>query len=112
NSNPANFSGNITVDGQTSLNDALTVDAISNLNGQVTINAGLTGGQSSYNAYPLRVEGSPQGIAVRLTAGTPNNDNNFITFFNAAGNAVGRIEGETAAEVATSPEFIFYNALF
>ncbi len=112
NTSPANFSGNLQVEGITSLNENLFVNALSNLNGQVTINAGLTGGQSSYAAYPLRVEGSPQGIAVRLTAGTPNNDNNFITFFNAAGNAVGRIEGETIGEVATSPEFIFQNAIY
>ena len=81
-------------------------------NGQVTINSTLTGGDSDYDAYPLRVEGSNQGIAVKLNAGTPNNSNNFITFFNSSGAAIGRIEGETILEAVTTPEYIFDNALF
>lgn len=79
--------------------------------GQVTINTILTGGESDYNAYPLRVEGSNQGIAIKLNAGTPNNSNNFITFFNSSGGAVGRIEGETLSEATNTPEYIFDNAL-
>lgn len=100
------------VGGVSTLNNTLNVNATSNLNGQVTVNAALTGGDSSYNAYPLRVEGSPQGIAVRLTAGTPNNSNNFMTFFNNVGNAVGRIEGETAQEKRNTAEFIFDESIF
>lgn len=98
--------------GISTLNNTLHVNGLSNLNGQVTINASVTGGEGNYNAYPLRVEGSPQGIAVRLSAGDPNNSNNFITFFNNVGNAVGRIEGETTnAEVTNSAEFIFEESI-
>jgi len=79
--------------------------------GQVTISSSLTGGDGNYDAYPLRVEGSDQGIAIKLNAGTPNNSNNFITFFNSSGGAVGRIEGETILEAVTTPEYIFDNAL-
>jgi hypothetical protein len=57
------------------------------------------------------VQGSGQGIAIKLNAGTPNNDNNFVTFFNSSGNAVGRIEGETTAEATSDPEFIYNNAM-
>ncbi|MDO5972095.1 hypothetical protein Q4Q35_20030 [Flavivirga aquimarina] len=95
----------------TTLSGDLTVEGTSNLNDQVTINANITGGEESYEAYPLRIEGSQQGIAVRLTAGTPNNSNNFITFFDNGGNAVGRIEGETAAEAASDPEFIYEESI-
>ena len=86
----------LNVDGTTTLKSNLTVDAVSNLNGQVTINANMPGtDQNSYDNYPLRVEGNDQGIAVKLTASTPLPGNNFMTFFDSGGNAVGRIEGSS-----------------
>jgi hypothetical protein len=91
----------LTVAGATTLNNSLAA------NGQVTIRTNLGANQGSYAAYPLRVEGSGQGLAIKLNAGTPNNDNNFITFFNSSGSAVGRIEGETSGEATSTPEFIF-----
>ena len=97
--------GDVTIEGATTINNSLAA------NGQVTINANVSGGDTNYGAYPLRVEGSDQGIAVKLTAGTPNNSNNFITFFNSSGGAVGRIEGETAGEATTTPEYIFDNSI-
>ena len=93
--------------GATTIFGATTINNTSDLKGQVTISANVGGGESSYDAYPLRVEGSQQGIAIKLTASTPNNSNNFVTFFNSSGGAVGRIEGETIAEHASSPKFIF-----
>jgi hypothetical protein len=107
----------LSVDGVTDLNNALSVDGITTLNnslsanGQVTISTNVGGGDGAYGAYPLRVQGSSQGIAVKLTAGTPDNDNNFITFFNSGGGAVGRIEGETASEALTDPEYIYDNSI-
>jgi hypothetical protein len=95
----------------TNLTGALTVGRTSALNGQVTISANVAGGDGSYAAHPLRVEGSAQGIAIKLTAGTPDNSNNFVTFFNGSGNAVGRIEGETTSEVDSDPEFIFEESI-
>lgn len=80
-------------------------------NGQVTINPNLTGNDTNYNSYPLRIEGSNQGVAIKLNTGTPNNDNNFISFFNNSGGVVGRIEGETFDEATSTPEYIFENAL-
>jgi hypothetical protein len=95
----------LTVAGATTLNNSLAA------NGQVTIRTNLGANQGSYAAYPLRVEGSGQGLAIKLNAGTPNNDNNFITFFNSSGSAVGRIEGETSGEATSTPEFIFDNSI-
>ena len=106
--------GNLKVHGDSVIVDHhLLVGERTFLNGQVTINTKpvLTGGDSDYNAYPLRVEGSNQGVAIKLNAGTPNNSNNFITFFNSSGGAVGRIEGETILEAVTTPEYIFDNAI-
>ncbi|MEN8121222.1 MAG: hypothetical protein ABFS35_12780 [Bacteroidota bacterium] len=79
--------------------------------GQVSINTTLSGGAGNFSAYPLKVEGSNQGIAIKVNAGTPDNSNNFITFFNNSNGAVGRIEGETAGEKALTAEFIFETAL-
>lgn len=98
------LTGTLNVGGATSLKSL-------NANGQVTINTSVAGGDQSYGAYPLRVEGSGQGIAIKLSAGTPNNSNDFVTFFNSSGSTVGRIEGETSGEATTSPEFIFENSI-
>ena len=105
NGSPSVLSGTLVVANQTNLQDDVQVD------GQVTITANLAGGQANYAAYPLRVEGSAQGIAIKLAAGTPSNNNNFITFFNSSNSAIGRIEGETAAEALLTPENIFENAM-
>ncbi len=93
------------------IDNDLTVGGKSGLNGQVTIKANVGGGDGNYNSYPLRVEGSGQGIAIKANAGTPNNSNNFITFFDSGNSAIGRIEGETTLEAVTTPEYIFDNAL-
>ncbi|MES2747983.1 MAG: hypothetical protein V4648_06375 [Bacteroidota bacterium] len=99
------LTGVLNVDGATDINDTLNVD------GQVTITANVSGGGGSFGAHPLRVQGSDQGIAIKLNPGTPDNSNNFITFFNGNGNAVGRIEGETTSEATSDPEFIFDNSI-
>lgn len=101
----SSLQGTVNIDGATTVNN--TLDA----NGQVTVNANVSGGDGSYGAYPLRVEGSDQGVAIKLNTATANNSNNFITFFNSSGTAMGRIEGETTSEVATTPEFIFDNSI-
>jgi hypothetical protein len=113
----ASLSNTLGVGGATTLGNTLAVAGATTLNntlaanGQVTITANVGGGDASYGAYPLRVQGSDQGLAIKLNAGTPNNANNFVTFFNSSGNAVGRIEGETEPEVANDPEFIYNEAI-
>ncbi|MCC7149903.1 MAG: hypothetical protein IT216_11855 [Saprospiraceae bacterium] len=96
----ADFNNNVNINGTT------TTKAI-NANGQVTIKAALGKSEGDYSKYPLRVEGSGQGIAIKVTDGTVNNTNNFITFFDGGGNAVGAIEGETFDEKKNTPEYIF-----
>jgi hypothetical protein len=76
-------------------------------NGQVTINPNLTGNDTDYDAHALRIEGTNQGVAIKLNKEKPDNDNNFITFFNNKGEAVGRIEGETKNEKESSQEYIW-----
>ncbi len=102
----------LTVDGATDLNSTLNVDGTTttkaiNANGQVKIVAALGTNENDYNAHPLIIEGSGQGVAIKLNAGTPDNSSNFVTFYNSGGGAVGAIQGETAAEVASDPQYIF-----
>jgi hypothetical protein len=40
-----------------------------------------------------------------------NNSNNFATFYNSSGSAVGAIEGETQSERTSDPEFAFNEAI-
>lgn len=46
------------------------------------------------------------GINIKINTTTPANKNNFITFSNLAGTTVGRIEGETLAELETNDDYI------
>lgn len=103
----------LVVDGQSELNGELivtghtTINNTSELNGQVTIFADdLNGSHEDYGAYPLRIEGGKQGIAIKLendnSAAIQNGigrDQNFITFMNSNGEALGRIEGSEPEQV-------------
>ncbi len=106
------LNGLLFVDGNTYLNNSLDVDgpftvlSPSTMNGQVTIDAGLTGSENSYGAYALRVQGTEQGMAIRLN-GQAQASRNFITFMNGAGAAKGRIEGQTLDELYNSFRFIW-----
>ena len=111
-SSPVFLSGDLTVDELTTLNNDLTVNASSSLKGQVTINPDFAapGDKSSYEDYPLRVEGGNQGIAVKID-GTRSSNNYFVTFWDEE-KIQGRIEGQTTMELLTDPEYIFDNILF
>ncbi len=101
-----NMQGNATVTGSTVLNGTLTANSTSALNGQVTIDADVNGEDTSYDAYPLRVQGSNQGIAIRLD-GASQNAHNFATFFDNSGTVHGRIEGQTLAELYLDFDYIW-----
>tara|TARA_R110000744_G_scaffold380084_1_gene499694 strand:+ start:2212 stop:4284 length:2073 start_codon:yes stop_codon:yes gene_type:complete len=85
-----NLKGVLTVQGLVELKDSLRV------NGRVTISADdLNGSQENLNAYPLRIEGGKQGVAIQIDGELPGRDQNWITFFNGNGDAQGRIEGSS-----------------
>ncbi|WP_460219758.1 hypothetical protein [Psychroserpens sp. MEBiC05023] len=98
NANLSNLTGNLNVDGRTDLNDDLEVDGVSLFNNRVRIDAEVDASQNGYSSYPLQVQGSSQGLAIRLNENQPSRDNNFITFFNTNGQARGRIEGNDYLE--------------
>ena len=113
----ARFMGPVSFNAPTEFVD-LTVKGKSSLEGQVTVRANLdsVGGDDTYGAYPLLVEGSKQGIAIKVT-GIDNDDpngvvdvpmsteNNFISFWDATENKMwGRIEGQSNDDLKRDPE--------
>lgn len=120
NANLANLTGNLNVDGRTDLNDDLEVDGLTVLNnnlnvenaspthltgtlqvddrsdllGPVRINAEMPNDTDfTYDSYPLQVEGSKNGIAIKVTEVSPGRSHNFVSFWDDNGTVVGRIEG-------------------
>ena len=72
----------------------MTVDGITYHDNQVIIDADMpTSSQSEYLAYPLRVQGGQQGIAIQLNPDNPSRSNNYISFWGGTGEVKGRIEG-------------------
>ncbi len=76
----------------------LGVTGTSDLNGQVNINSSLGGAQDDYAVYPLQVEGSSHGVAIKVNGTTPNRNTNWLTLFDGSGNPMGRIEGFNGIE--------------
>ena len=107
----AQLNSTLNVSNNTTLSGTLTVANTADFSNRVTISAGFGGDSNNYNNYPLRVQGSANGIAVKVTAGTPNNSNNFMTFFDSGGNAVGAIEGETWPEKILTEEYLYDTAV-
>lgn len=108
NSSTSNLSGELNVEGTSNLNDNLNVlnqsetdlsgilkvDGESYLNNKVIIDATtLNPSEGNIASYPLLVEGSQQGIAIKLTPNNPSRSNNFLSFWGGNGQAKGRIEG-------------------
>jgi hypothetical protein len=110
NGSPTNLTGSLAVTGASTLNNVLTVNSASSLNGQVSINANISGSDNQYNAYPLRVQGSNQGIGI-LIDGPRTSANNYVTFWDANG-IQGRIEGQLDEDVYTNPQYIYDQAVF
>lgn len=83
--------------------------------GQLQIYSGVKGTGSpgddeNMGNYPLTVEGSDQGIYIKVN-GSRDNDNNFLTFADDEG-VWGRVEGQTLDELYASSEYKTQVALF
>ncbi len=62
---------------------------------QIKITSTLNGVDSNINFYPLLIEGgNNQGIAIKVDAIEGTRSNDFISFRNASGASLGRIEGQ------------------
>lgn len=112
---PVEFKDNVTivnnlnVGGTAGITGKATMNA-ADFGGQVTINANVTGGDASYGAYPLRVQGSNQGIAIKVNDAR-SKDKNFVTFWDSQG-IQGRIEGETVVDITSNPDYTLQYVLY
>ncbi len=80
---------NLHVGGNTVLNNVLNVSAnVAKPGGSNPVTLPVHHIANFYNS----ADGN--GISIKLGAGTPHNNNNFITFYKSNGGTVGRIEGE------------------
>lgn len=71
---------------------------------------GMPGDDEEMGNYPVTVQGSDQGIYIKVN-GSRDTDNNFVTFADDEG-VWGRIEGQTLDELYDSPEYKTQVALF
>lgn len=78
--------------------------------GQMQVYSGVSGVDSDPASYPITVQGSEQGIYIKVN-GSRDGDNNFVTFADDEG-IWGRIEGQTIAELEASSEYQTQVALF
>ena len=82
-------------------------DDLVQINGTVRIDANRTGGhQDTIDHYAMLVEGSEQGIAIKVN-GNRSVSNNYVSFWDeGTGEMWGRIEGITLSELYEDPEYI------
>ncbi len=104
------LSSTLSVAGTTSLGSTLSVTGITtlnnrlNANGQVTIQGGLSGSDLTYSNYPLLVQGSAQGIAVKVSG--PNGAvHNYVSFWEGS-TMTGRIEGQNLSELHSDANYL------
>ena len=84
--------------------------------GQTQIIAGESGEEDDYEAYPLTIQGSRQGIYIKVNDGR-SSETNFVTFADGGpgigpGKKWGEIEGQTLDELLGSFDYIFQNTIF
>lgn len=108
---PTNLTGDLRVEGEASFNgdlatDNLVVNNTSDLRGQVTISANMdnVGLDSLYTMYPLQIEGSSQGIAIKVN-GSRTIANNYVSFWDD-NQMWGRIEGISDSDLENSADYI------
>ncbi len=83
-----NIGGSLTTAGLTTINNTLNVN-----------------GSGSYIANFVNSNAN-NGISIQVGAPTPANANNFVTFKNAGGVTVGRIQGETISELQSNQDYL------
>lgn len=79
--------------------------------GQMRIFSGVDGADDDISAYPVTLEGSNQGVYIKIN-GSRNNDNNFVNFGDDVEFTWGTIEGETWDELTGGWEYQLQVALY
>ncbi|HOJ05497.1 MAG TPA: hypothetical protein PK916_15975 [Bacteroidota bacterium] len=76
-----------------------------NVGGQLHVNTNKTISSSQRDLYPVLVQGSNQGIAIKLNETTTSSNNYYVGFWDNS-SLRGRIEGETFGERIGSLEYV------
>jgi hypothetical protein len=92
--------GALVVTGGAGIGMNLNVGGVTTLSSTLNVNA-----SSSYIANFVNSTNA-NGISIQVGAATPSNSNDFVTFKKSNGSVVGRIEGETLAELHANPDYV------
>ena len=79
--------------------------------GQMEVFSGVDGADDNINSYPMTVEGSRQGIYIKVN-GSRDGDHNFVNFGDDKAFTWGEIEGQTIAELEADWEYQLQVALY
>lgn len=79
--------------------------------GQMEVFSGVNGDDDNINSYPMTVEGSTQGIYIKVN-GSRDGDHNFVNFGDDAAFTWGEIEGQTIPELEADWEYQLQVALY
>jgi hypothetical protein len=88
-----------------------TARAVLTKEGQLKIYGGTTGDDQSQASYPVLIQGSGQGIHIKVN-GSRNGDNNFLAFGDTEEFLWGAVEGQTFEELEEDWEYKLQIALF
>ncbi len=87
------FTGDVRVEQNTQL-QRLRVEEDAEFRDRVIIETTMASTeQEDIDSYPLLVTGSSHGMAIQLNRNTPTREHNFMSFWNANDEPIGRIEG-------------------
>ncbi|MEZ4927953.1 MAG: hypothetical protein R3A50_16840 [Saprospiraceae bacterium] len=100
---------NLSVIGDAKVDMDLLVSKTLTTNNRLVVNGGVSGSDQNINSYPVLVQGSNQGIAVKVN-GSRSSANNYMSFWDDNG-IQGRIEGQTPSELHNSFEYIWYQTM-
>ncbi len=79
--------------------------------GQMEVFSGVNGDDDNINSYPMTVEGSNQGIYIKVN-GSRDGDHNFVNFGDDQEFTWGEIEGQTIPELEADWEYQLQVALY
>lgn len=88
-----------------------TARAVLTKEGQLKIYGGTAGDDQSQASYPVLIQGSSQGIHIKVN-GSRNGDNNFLAFGDTEEFLWGAVEGQTFEELEEDWEYKLQIALF
>ena len=101
----ATTNGALIVAGGAAIAKSLNIGAALNVAGATTLNNTLQVNANADYAAKFNNASNANGILIKIATTQSNNNNNFVTFQDNAGNTVGRIEGQTLSELHSDLDY-------